>query len=247
MKLLLTLASDETFNNLSLFLKPLGFDLIRYRNMLKAMDNVDEIDPDGIVISARDFPRHWKTMVQFIRAVRPKEGCPVILLRGEIFPEEESGKAMHLGVNGIVLESLDDSAEVDQIQNLLARYVPVDDKRHERRYRAESWSCFGCMFSHPYTSQIITGTVKTVSATGLSMEADRPALIDDLALGEKIPGCSLRAGEAILSPCCVLRRTGKIISLEFSVFSEVEKAVLDAYLEELPLKEYKARQQASEE
>jgi hypothetical protein len=242
MKLLLVLASDDTFNNVSLFLKPLGFELIRYRQVLKAMDNIDEADPLAIIISAKDFPRHWKTMVGFVRYERGKNECPVILLKGDNFPREETDKAMHLGVNGIVLETLKDSIEVDQLQSILARYVSVDDKRKNRRYRAESWTRFGFMFSSPLDDQVITGAVKTVSSTGLSFEPDHPALIKDLVLDSEIPGCSLRAGDAILSPSCVLRRTGKIVSMEFSSFPAEEKAILSAYLEDLPLKELKAKQ-----
>jgi hypothetical protein len=244
MKLLLVLASDDTFNNAALFLAPLGFELLRYRNILKAMDNIDETDPDGIIISARDFPRHWKTMVQFVRFEREKTECPVILLKGGNFPEEEAAKAAHLGVNGIVLESLKDSVEVDQVQNILTRYISVDDKRKNRRYRAESWTSFGFMFSNPLDEKIITGTVKTVSSTGLSFEPDRPVLVKDLKTGAEIPGCSFRAGDAILSPVCVLRRTGKIMSLEFTGFSGAEKEQLEAYLEELPLREFKAKSSA---
>jgi hypothetical protein len=241
MKLLLVLASDDTFNNVSLFLGPLGFEMIRYRQVLKAMDNIDETDPDGVIISARDFPRHWKTMVQFVRSERPKTECPIILLKDRNFLEEEANKAAYLGVNGIVLESLKDSAEADQIQNILARYVSVEDKRKSRRYRVESWTHFGFMFSNPLDEQIITGTVKTVSSTGVSFEPDHPALVKDLKNDAEIPGCSLKAGDAILSPSCILRRTGKILSLEFSSLSDDEKEKLENYLEELPLQELKAK------
>ncbi|MDR2049053.1 MAG: PilZ domain-containing protein [Treponema sp.] len=246
MKLLLVLASDDTFNNIALFLNPLGFELIRYRQILKAMDNIDETDPSGIIISARDFPRHWKTMLQFVRSERPKTECPVILLKGRDFPEEEANKAAYLGVNGIVLESLKDSAEADQIQNILARYVSVEDKRRNRRYRAESWARFGFMFSNPLDEQIITGTVKTVSSDGVAFEPDHPALVKDLKNDTEIPGCSLRAGDAILSPSCVLRRTGKIMSLEFTSFPGEEKEKLEAYFENLPLQELKAKSAQAE-
>jgi hypothetical protein len=230
MKLLLILASDDTFNTLSLFLKPLGFELIRYRQVLKAMDNLDEADPSGIIISARDFPRHWKTMIQFVRTERSKSEFPVILLRDNAFSQEEINKAMHIGVNGIVLESLNDSLEINQIQNILAPYASAGGKQENRRFTEKSRSKLGFMFSNPLDEKIIIGTVKTLSSTGLSFEPDHPALIKDLAIDTEIPGCSLRAGESILSPICVLRGTGKIISLEFTSFPGDEKALLDAYL-----------------
>ena len=245
MKLLLVLGSDKTYDNVSLFLKPLGFDMIRYRSVQKAMDNVDEIDPVGIIISAKDFPRHWKTMVRFVRYFRPLKDCPIVILKGDNFPEEEINKAMALDVNGLILESLDNPAESEKIQTLLARYVAVDDKRINRRYRPENWSNIGFVFSHPADEKIITGVVKTVSATGISFEPDRPGLVENLKTETEIRDCSLRVGEEILSPVCIVRRVERIVSMEFVSFPGTEKELLDIYLENLPLEELKARQKAA--
>jgi len=245
MKLLLVLGSDKTYENVSLFLKPLGFEMIRYRHVQKAMDNVDEIDPVGIIISAKDFPRHWKTMVRFVRYERPKNECPIVILKGDVFPEEEINKAMALEVNGLVLESLDNPAETEKIQTLLARYVPIDDKRTNRRYRPEGWNHIGFVFSHPADEKIVTGLVKTVSSTGISFEPDHPGFVENIKADTEIRDCSLRVGDYILSPVCTVRRTGKIISMEFLSFPGTEKETLDIYLENLPLEELKAKQKAS--
>jgi hypothetical protein len=244
MKLLLVMGSNKAYDNMALFLKPLGFELIRYRSVHKAMDNIDEIDPIGIIISAKDFPRHWKTFARFVRYDRPKNECPIVLLKGESFPEEEINKALALEVNGMVLESLENPGETEKIQTLLARYVSVEDKRKNRRYRPENWSRFGFVFSHPVDERIITGTVKTVSSTGLSFEPSHPAITENLKGDTEIAACSLRAGEDILSPACVIRRPGRIISLEFLSFPDNEKETLDIYLENLPLEELKAKQKA---
>ena len=245
MKLLLALGSDKTYDNVSLFLKPLGFEMIRYRSIQKAMDNVDEIDPAGIIISAKDFPRHWKTMVRFVRYFRPLKDCPIVILKGENFPEEEVNKAMSLEVNGLILESLDNPAETEKIQTLLARYVAVDDKRINRRYRPENWSNIGFVFSHPVDEKLITGIVKTVSATGISFEPDHPGLVESLKTGAEVNSCSLRVGENILSPVCTVRRADGIVSMEFLSFPGAEKETLDIYLENLPLEELKAKQKAA--
>jgi hypothetical protein len=242
MKLLLILDSDSVYENVSLFLKPLGFDLIRYRHVHKAMDNIEEIDPVGIIISAKDFPRHWKTITSFVRYERSRNKCPIIVLKGENFPEEEINKAMALGINGMVLESLKNPAETEKIQALLARYVPVEDKRKTRRYRTEQWSRFGFVFSHPLNEKLVTGTVKTVSSTGISFEPDHPAMTDAIRVDAELKDCSFRAGNDILSPVCTVRHTGKIIALEFLSFPGSEKETLGTYLENLPLEELKAKQ-----
>ncbi|MDR1420051.1 MAG: PilZ domain-containing protein [Treponema sp.] len=235
MKLLLVLGSDETSNLVSSYAEPLGFNLIRYRHVPKAMDNLDEIDPAGIVISARDFPRHWKVMVQYVRSGRPKESCPIILLKDDNFPLEETSKAFFLGVSGIVSEALEERTELDRLQGILSRYIPLDEKRKAQRYYAENWNRFGFLFSDPKDMTIISGEVKTVSSTGLSFAPANSAMMKNIRLNMELRECSLRVGNAVLSPVCVLNRTGRVISLRFESFPENEQNILDKYLEGLPL------------
>jgi hypothetical protein len=239
MKLLLVMGSDDTCNLISLYVKPLGFEIIRYYHVLKAMDNIDETDPSAIIISARDFPRHWKTFVQFVRSERPKDLCPIILLKGDNFPLEETSKAFYLGVSGIVDETLDKSTEIDRLQGILSRYIPVDEKRRARRYQAKKWQRFNFIFASPRDKTIVSGEVKTISSGGLSFYPDHSSLMKDIRLNMELAECSLRAGDNILSPVCRLARTGRIISLEFMSFPEKEAGILEKYLENLPLEELK--------
>ncbi|MDR0447336.1 MAG: PilZ domain-containing protein [Treponema sp.] len=220
MKLLLVLGSDKTYDIISLFFKPMGFQLIRYHHVLKAMDNVDEIDPMGIIISAKDFPRHWKTMVRFVRTERPRNKCSIVILKGENFPEEEANKAKALEVNGLFLESLENSPDLEKIKTLLYRALPA----------AENKKPFAFVFSHPIDERLITGTVKTITSMGLTFEPDRNGIMDRLNIDIKIMNCSLRAGKEILSPACMLRQAGKIISLEFISFPGAEKETLEQSL-----------------
>jgi hypothetical protein len=239
MKLLLVLGSDESYDLISRYVKPLGFDLIRYRHVLKAMDNIDETDPASIIVSARDFPRHWKILVQFVRYEKPKETCPIIILKGDNFPLEETSRAFFLGVSGIVAESMEDPNEIERLKSILSRYIPVDEKRKSHRYYVEEWNRFGLMISNPSDKTIIWGDVKTVSNTGLSFSPARPTMMKDIILNMELEGCSLRAGDAILSPVCRLVRTGRIVSLEFVSFPGNEKEIFDRYLESLPMLELK--------
>jgi DNA-binding response OmpR family regulator len=246
MKLLLVLGSDESYDLISLYVKPLGFELIRYHHVLKAMDNVEEIDPSAIIISARDFPRHWKILVQFVRSQRSKEDCPIIILKREDFPLEESSKAFFLGVSGIITEALDVPEEIDRLQGILSRYIPVEEKRKTRRYHTGPWRRFGLFIVNPVDGAVISGEVKTISTAGLSFLPANPAMTRDLSLHMALPECSLRAGDTILSPVCRLVRTGRIISLEFASFPDGEQKTLEDYLEALPLQEAKGRQHIQE-
>jgi hypothetical protein len=241
MKLLVVLGSDEIFDIIAQNIKPLGFDLIWYRHVLKAMDTIDEIDPPGIIISARDFPRHWQIIVQFTRSDRPKETCPIIILKGKDFPLEEASKAFYLGVSGIVSEDLSNATEVDRIQKILGRYVAIEDKRKTQRFRAEAWNRLGICISDPQEKTMINGVVKTISSSGVSFVPEDAASVTNLVEGQELSECSLRTGDIILSPICRVVRLGPEISLEFLVLPNDEQNQLDAYLEELPLEEVKAK------
>jgi hypothetical protein len=201
------------------------------------MDNVDEVDPSAVIISARDFPRHWKILVHFIRSQRPKESCPIVVLKGSNFPLEETSKAFFLGVSGIVPESLGNPAEIDRLQNILSRYIPLDEKRRARRFHAGGGNQFGFIILNPVNQTIIPAEVKTISATGISCTPANSAPMKDITLNMELPENSLRAGEDILSPVCRLVRTGPIISLEFVSFPGGEQKILEKYLEKLPMRE----------
>jgi DNA-binding response OmpR family regulator len=243
MKLLLILESDETFNLISVYVKALGFDIIRYHNVIKAMDNIDEVNPHAIIISAKDFPRHWKSMVQFVRSQRSQDSCPIIILKGDDLALEETSKAYFLGVNGIVPETLDTGQEVSRLQSILSRYIPADEKRRSQRYQPDEWSRFGVVLISPQERRLITGEVKTISNTGLSFCPDYSAWTKHAQLNMELSECSLRAGEQILSPVCRLVRIGRVISLEFISFPQGEQSYLNSYLEKLPLRELEAKRQ----
>jgi hypothetical protein len=235
MKLLLILASDKNYEILLNSVTPLGFELIRYKHVLKAMDNIDEIDPTAIVISASDFPRHWKTIVQFVRSERSKENTPIVVLRGGTFLLDDANKAFYLGVNGIVSENLDEPMEIDRLQSLLSRYVPVKEKRKAKRFKLDKKLYIEFMFTHPGNNNIVTGKVKDISATGISFQPDQSDILDDLSLSAEILDCSLRIGLEIISPVCRIVHLGENISLEFAAFSELEEDIMKDYIEKIPL------------
>jgi hypothetical protein len=241
MKLLLILGSDDTSDLISLHLKPLGFEMIRYRQVLKAMDNVDEADPAAIIISAGDFPRHWKALVQFVRSERSRENCPIVILHnGELSPEE-SNQAFHIGVNGIVNENLD-GGELERLQSILTRYIPTKEKRRTHRFFNLAGNHIGFLMSNPLDNVIIPGEVKNISTSGLSFLPVYSAMTKDITESTVLGGCSLRAGDNILSPVCRMVRGGRVISLEFISFPPDEYKILQNYLKALPMQELMEKQ-----
>jgi len=237
MKLLLVLGDEATYRLITHYIRPLGFEFVHYTHVLKAMDNIDEVDPHAIIISARDFPRHWKTMTHFVRNERAKDACPLIVLKGDSFTTEDAAKASFLGVSGLIIEALDSPAEIGRLQGILSRYMPVDERRRSRRFQTEPWQRFAFVFTRPANHALVTGAVKDISAGGLSFMPDNPSLLKDMSIGSELKECSLRAGESLLSPICHIARAGRIISLSFFSFPEGEQTVLNKYLEHLPLLE----------
>jgi hypothetical protein len=240
MKALLLIEDDATAEIAKFYLKPLGFEAVRYRNPLKALDNLGEIEPDAIILSAADYPRHWKVIAQAVRAEKSKEDCVLILLKGERFPFEEAAKAAYLGVNGVVRDKLDDCSEQVQFQRLLKRYVTVAEARLEERLAPAPWDRLDFMFSHPESLAPIAGKVENVSATGLSFLPDNPAMTADIGKGAMLEDCSLRVGDRILSLSCRVARSDKILGLAIEAMEEEERAFYEAYLASRPEREMEA-------
>ena len=77
-------------------------DVIRYKWPLKAMDNVEEIKPDFIVVSTVEYPRHWKTLARYVKSDVIKKAVYFILQIQTNFPDDERQKAETLGINSFV-------------------------------------------------------------------------------------------------------------------------------------------------
>ena len=58
MKALLISESDEILNSYAAFFKEAGYDTVCYRWLLKAMDNLEEIEPQLVFIDGFGYPRH---------------------------------------------------------------------------------------------------------------------------------------------------------------------------------------------
>ncbi len=240
MKALLLIESDRVADIVRFYLRPLGFEAIRYRNPVKAIDNLEELEPDAIIVSARDFPRHWKVLTQTIRAEKDKNECVIVLLKGETFPLEEAAKAVHMGVNGVVKDVLDDRREQNRFQQLLKRYMVVDDERAADRVMPSPWDKLDFMFAHPSSLAPIAGRLETISSTGLSFVPDAPALAFDLSAGQMIEDCSMRVGTDIISLSCKVMRSGRVLGLEIEAISEEDRSRLERYLGSGPDREMKA-------
>jgi hypothetical protein len=234
MKLLLIFAADDNCNIISRSIRPLGFEMIRYRQVLKAMDNIDEINPSAIVVSARDFPQHWKFLVQFVRTERANEICPIVILKGGNFSTEEMTNAYFLGVSGVIDDSLNSPAEVNRLKNILSHCAPSEEKRKHRRFHMEPWHRAGILAVNRREKSLVTGDVENISSGGLAfVPANCAAPMGDASLNDQFDECSLRLGDSIFSPVCRLVRAGEKPAMEFASFPKDEQRLFDQFLQQL--------------
>jgi hypothetical protein len=233
MILLVLSGSNEKFRTIAGHVQPLGFDLVHYCHVQKAMDNLEEINPKAIIVSAQDFPRHWKAFVQFVRSGRVKEICPIFLLTGHNFTTDDKTQASFLGVNRQLSESLADWEELESFLNMLSKHIHPDERRRHTRLVVEPWHRFNFMFVSPVERKIITGDIKTISIAGLAFKPHNPELLKGIAQGAEISECSFRVGGDIYSLACKIARIDKNVSIHYVSLPEKGKRTLAKYLRDI--------------
>ena len=98
MKALIISDRQEIADYVTPLLKDKGFDIIRYKWIIKALDNIEEIQPDVIVLSANEYPRQWKTLAGFVQSGIGGKDAAVYLYDNEPLSDEDKDKASGLGV-----------------------------------------------------------------------------------------------------------------------------------------------------
>jgi hypothetical protein len=244
MRIILVAEREELGTHVRHHFHPQGSELVHYTNPIKAMDNIDEIDPDVVLFSAVDYPRHWKTFLNFLRGTRARERAVFVLLTGEDLSYEEASKAQHLGVNGIVHENLKDKQEIGRLRELVVRYKNVNETRQDRRLVPGRADTVGFMFSHPETLQAVIGTVQDISASGLRFAPFQPAAVDDIRPKEILELCSLRLGQEVISPTCEVVRNEDTISVRFLQLNDAQRETINTYLTNRSQRELKQQSHA---
>ena len=98
MKALVISERPEIIDFVTPLLKDKGFDIIHYKWIIKALDNIEEIQPDVIVLSAGEYPRHWKTLAGFVQSGIGGNDVKVYLYETKPLSVEDVEKAESLGV-----------------------------------------------------------------------------------------------------------------------------------------------------
>ncbi|MBR5402243.1 MAG: hypothetical protein IK102_10600 [Treponema sp.] len=98
MKALIISEDQKVCDTLNETLVDAGYDTIIYKWLLKALDNIEEIHPDCIVVSSSEYPRHWKTLVQFVKSGIGGDNVDIYLYEPNPMSDEDEEKARILGI-----------------------------------------------------------------------------------------------------------------------------------------------------
>ena len=235
MKAIIISDDEELIGKVDSALASLSYDTIIYRWLLKALDNIEEIRPDIVVVSASDYPRHWKTLTQFIKSGIAGKIPDVILYVPKSFSETEKMKAQKLGIKGIfdscdedgmsffrsivnsptgALSPDSENTETDAVQNTEAASM------------SETVSTEGlalgkigtAVFTHPKTGAFVTGTIRDLSDGNAEFTADIPSFARGISPGDRIEELSLRTA-GVPTYC-----TASVVSAENEIIIRPDKA-----------------------
>lgn len=115
MKAVIIAESENIIEEFSQYYKENGYDLIVYRWLMKAMDNIEEIDPDLIFINAEEYPRHWKVLCQYVAGLN--KNPKIVLYSSSVLNDEDKNKAKILNIDSVI-NSSEDLQEICTLEDL---------------------------------------------------------------------------------------------------------------------------------
>ena len=237
---ILTIADNEAIKEIiKKHMPPLGFDFIFYNNPIKAMDNISEIEPDLVLFSAEDFPRHWKPFLKVLREDSDQQNCVFILLKTSYFTFEDAEKASYLGVNGLIDQDLDEHLFIDRVKGIFSRYILPKESRRERRYFVSSADNVNFIFNHPGSMGIISADVIEISVRGTTILLPEDTSLN-LKQGDTIKYCTIKIEDKIITTDCTVFRNNYYTTLLFDTITPVDMDFLKNFFDKRVYRELKS-------
>ena len=165
MKALIISDDTSTICRLDDFLTKQGFGTIIYRWLLKALDNIEEIRPDCVIVSSSEYPRHWKTLVQFVKSGIGGDNVDIYLYEPTPVSQEDEEKAKILGVTGCFsqfsefeeLVKPEESVVPEPVEGPAPEATPVESPVIENAPEPSLQNTGHFMFTHPASQNFISG------------------------------------------------------------------------------------------
>lgn len=118
MKALIVSEDEKLISRAKKCFEDCGYDTIIYRWLLKALDNVEEIEPHVIFINVTDYPRHWKLFAQYANNMKLEIEPKIILCISGVFLPDDQKKAQALNIKGVFPAECSDGDLKSVINNL---------------------------------------------------------------------------------------------------------------------------------
>lgn len=216
MKALIISDANDIINEFTEYYKSQNYDVIVYRWLMKALDNIEEIDPDLIFVNATEYPRHWKILSQYVKGIdkNPK----IVLFSSLPLSSEDREKAECLQIDSIV-NSTEDLEEVctitdicqDSEENLpetenIIEQEQTDSKINQEDEQIEKvleqptlpeTKICKFLFSNPENFVLITGKVESFNDSKLIFLPDNPEDTENLLVDTIIKKCTLKVENQI--------------------------------------------------
>ena len=136
MKALIINEDNFVTEELNSILKEKNIEIINYSWLLKAMDNIEEIQPDIVITNASEYPRHWKILAQFIKSGIVGKKILFFLYTPYSLCDIELKKAEALDVDYIL-----SSFEEDEIKNVFNKiFGEIEAKKEADNISDDSFS-----------------------------------------------------------------------------------------------------------
>lgn len=220
--------TQDKSRDLIRFFEEKYINIVSYNSPMKALDNLQEIMPDMLVMDAVDFPRHWKVITQYLRYDNSKNDVVIVLIVNDLFSAVEIDKAVKVGVQAVI--NVDESYDVvvKKASDILSKYKCLTFRQGRGEgYEIPSEEC-SFLFIEPNTSSIVTGSIKDIKSSSILFIPDTN--IENLEKGQLLDTCSLKIQDNILTPHCRIVEAENYLNLKFENLSKEEEQIIDSFL-----------------
>ncbi|OQY37266.1 MAG: hypothetical protein B6229_08705 [Spirochaetaceae bacterium 4572_7] len=188
---LLYLGKSPYNNKFKSLTKSLNIEIIAYKNPLKAIDNLTEIEPTILYFIKDDFPRHWKIVLSSLRE-KFSEQLTLFILCGEL--DDTERKAFSYLKGSAIIETGDDS--INSFKKSISQ-ISNKELKNQIYYPEKSQILLG--FVKPTDFSFINGEISELNSDNIEFIPDNLEDLTDLKIGSKINSTSLSMGDVVIT------------------------------------------------
>lgn len=183
---------NEIYNNRykSLY-KSIGVETMHYKNPLKAIDNLTEIEPDILFFKKQDYPRLWKIVLSGLRELFDDKKT-IFILEGEL--DKKETKAFNYLKGSLILDARSDAVSLVKAK-IQERFKP--ELASEIYYPDGNEICLG--FVKPDDYSFITGQITMMSSKKFIFVSENDEDITSIVQDTIINEASISRGDEVVS------------------------------------------------